>query len=66
VQLEATKVPSKLKKAVKMKSVKKKTKEDLNPDTIDLNKKILHVAWHPKDNLVAVGASNNLFLFNAQ
>lgn len=65
VQLEATKVASKIKKPVKMKGAKKKSKEELNPENIDFMKKTLHVAWHPKENLIAVGASNNLFLFNA-
>jgi len=65
VQLEATKVASKIKKPVKMKGAKKKSKEELNPENIDFMKKILHVAWHPMENLIAVGASNNLFLFNA-
>jgi len=65
VQLEATKAASKVKKPVKMKNVKKKTKDELNPDNIDFTKKILHAAWHPTENLVAVGAANNLFLFNA-
>jgi len=36
---------------------------NINPDTIDFNKKCLHVTWHPKENLVAVGASNNMFIF---
>jgi len=65
VQLEATKVASKVKKPVKMKPAKKKSKDELNPDNLDFSKKMLHVAWHPWENLVAVGASNNLFLFNA-
>jgi len=65
VQLEATKVASKIKKPVKMKGAKKKSKEELNPENIDFTKKILHVAWHPHENLIAVGAANNLFLFNA-
>lgn len=65
VQLEATKVASKIKKPVKMKGAKKKSKEELNPENIDFMKKTLHVAWHPTENLIAVGASNNLFLFNA-
>lgn len=65
VQLEATKAASKVKKPVKMKNAKKKTKDELNPDNIDFTKKILHAAWHPNENLVAVGAANNLFLFNA-
>jgi serine/threonine-protein phosphatase 2A regulatory subunit B len=58
-------VASKIKKPVKMKGVKKKSKEELNPENIDFTKKILHVAWHPRENLIAVGATNNLFLFNA-
>lgn len=65
VQLEATKVASKVKKPVKMKPAKKKSKDELNPDNLDFSKKMLHVAWHPWEKLVAVGASNNLFLFNA-
>jgi len=65
VQLEATKVASKVKKPVKMKPAKKKGKDELNPDTLDYSKKMLHVAWHPWENLVAFGASNNLFLFNS-
>jgi len=46
---------------------KKETKkhEEINPDTIDFTKKALHVAWHPKDNLIAVGAANNLYLYSA-
>ena len=48
-----------------MKAAKKKGKDELNPDTLDFSKKILHVAWHPEANIIAVGASNNLFLFNA-
>ena len=40
-----------------------KKKDDINPDSIDFSKKCLHMAWHPTDNFVAVGASNNLFLY---
>lgn len=36
-----------------------------NPDNIDFNKKCLHVAWHPREALVAVGASNNMYIFAA-
>jgi len=65
VTLEATKIASKVKKPVKMKPTKKKTKDELNPDALDYTRKILHVAWHPHENLVAAGANNNLFLFHA-
>lgn len=36
-------------------------REDLDP--VDFNKKILHASWHPKENIIAVAATNNLFIF---
>lgn len=63
--MEATKIASKVKKPVKMKPTTKKTKDELNPDALDLTRKILHLTWHPHENLVAAGANNNIFLFNA-
>jgi serine/threonine-protein phosphatase 2A regulatory subunit B len=30
---------------------------------VDFNKKILHASWNPKDNVIAVAATNNLFIF---
>lgn len=42
-----------------------KKNDEINPDTIDYTKKALHVAWHPKENLIAVGAANNLYLYAA-
>jgi len=38
-------------------------KEEINVDTIDYNKKILHASWHPNENSIAVAATNNLFIF---
>lgn len=38
-------------------------KEEINVDTIDFNKKILHASWHPNENSIAVAATNNLFIF---
>jgi hypothetical protein len=32
-------------------------------DFSSYNKKCLHVALHPKEDIIAVGASNNLFLY---
>ena len=34
-------------------------------DAMDWNKKCLHVAQHPHEDLIAVGASNNLFLYSS-
>jgi serine/threonine-protein phosphatase 2A regulatory subunit B len=43
----------------------KKSDIELNVDDIDFNKKVLHVAWHPQDDIVAVAANNNLYLYAA-
>ncbi|CAO3646874.1 unnamed protein product [Cunninghamella blakesleeana] len=32
-------------------------------ENMDFNKKILHASWHPKENSIAVAATNNLFIF---
>lgn len=43
---------------------KKKNKDEIvSPDALDFTKKILHTAWHPNDNILAVAATNNLYLF---
>ncbi|OAD07630.1 hypothetical protein MUCCIDRAFT_77417 [Mucor lusitanicus CBS 277.49] len=34
-------------------------------DYMDYSKKILHSSWHPKENTIAVAATNNLFIFTA-
>jgi hypothetical protein len=37
----------------------------LDVERIDFGKKILHVAWHPNMNAVAVAGLNNLYLYQA-
>lgn len=37
----------------------------INTDNIDFNKKILHASYHPRENTVAIAATNNLFIFSA-
>ncbi|TIC48412.1 protein phosphatase 2A regulatory B subunit [Wallemia mellicola] len=39
-------------------------KDEMNLDNIDFNKKILHASWHPNEDTIAIGATNNLFLFS--
>jgi hypothetical protein len=41
----------------------KRKKDEISVDCLDFNKKILHTAWHPTENIIAVAATNNLFLF---
>lgn len=46
-------------------NLKKKAKKDeISVDSIDLNKRIFHTAWHPQENIIAVGSTKNLYLFN--
>ena len=42
----------------------KKKKDEISVDSIDFNRKILYSAWHPKENIVAVAATNNLYIFH--
>uniref|UniRef100_A0A0N5AH22 Serine/threonine-protein phosphatase 2A 55 kDa regulatory subunit B n=1 Tax=Syphacia muris TaxID=451379 RepID=A0A0N5AH22_9BILA len=37
--------------------------EEVGADALDFNKKILHTAWHPRENIIALAATNRLFIF---
>lgn len=39
-------------------------KRDLELDSIDFKKSILHLSWHPFENSVAIAATNNLYIFS--
>ncbi|XP_021962368.1 protein phosphatase PP2A 55 kDa regulatory subunit isoform X2 [Folsomia candida] len=43
--------------------LKPRKKDEIGVDCLDFSKKILHTAWHPRENIIAVAATNNLFLF---
>jgi len=34
-------------------------------EPLDFNKKILHASWHPRENTIAIAATNNLFLYSS-
>ncbi|KAA6388143.1 MAG: hypothetical protein EZS28_016333, partial [Streblomastix strix] len=40
--------------------------EPLTADSVDLNRKIVKLAWHPKLNILALAACSNLFLYADQ
>ena len=44
----------------------RKRKDEVSVDSLDFNRKILHAAWHPRDNILAIAATNNLYLFHEQ
>lgn len=37
----------------------------INSNNVDFNKKILHASYHPKEDTIAIAATNNLFIFSA-
>lgn len=45
--------------------VKPGLKDAMQLEPLDFNKKILHASWHPKENTIAIAATNNLFLYSA-
>ncbi|NXF13243.1 2ABD phosphatase, partial [Smithornis capensis] len=64
--LEASRESSRARAILKPRKVctgGKRKKDEISVDSLDFNKKILHTAWHPTDNIIAVAATNNLYLF---
>ncbi|XP_076472056.1 serine/threonine-protein phosphatase 2A 55 kDa regulatory subunit B beta isoform-like isoform X1 [Babylonia areolata] len=41
----------------------KRKKDEISVDSLDFNKKILHTGWHPLENIIAIAATNNLYIF---
>ncbi|MEQ2218110.1 Serine/threonine-protein phosphatase 2A 55 kDa regulatory subunit B gamma isoform, partial [Xenoophorus captivus] len=67
VTLEASRESSKPRAVLKPRRVcaagGKRRKDDISVDSLDFTKKILHTAWHPNENIIAIAATNNLYIF---
>ncbi|XP_028852631.1 serine/threonine-protein phosphatase 2A 55 kDa regulatory subunit B alpha isoform isoform X1 [Denticeps clupeoides] len=66
VTLEASRESSKPHMVLKPRKVcagGKRKKDEITVDSLDFSKKILHTAWHPNDNVIAVATTNNLYIF---
>jgi len=67
VTLEASPDIAKPKTILKPRKVSTQTrrkKDEIAVDCLDYNKKILHTAWHPHENTIAVAATNQLYIFH--
>ncbi|KAK0142469.1 Serine/threonine-protein phosphatase 2A regulatory subunit B gamma isoform [Merluccius polli] len=60
VTLEASRESSKPRAVLKP---RRRRKDDIGVDSLDFSKKILHTAWHPAENIIAIAATNNLYIF---
>ncbi|CAG5117705.1 unnamed protein product [Candidula unifasciata] len=58
--------PKTVLKPRKVSSGGKRKKDEISVDCLDFNKKILHTAWHPLENIVAIAATNNLYVFSSK
>jgi len=69
VTFEASKDWIKPRSALQAKKVcnaARKKKGEVSVDQLDFHSKVLHSAWHPKDNIIAVAATNNLFIYDGK
>lgn len=69
VTLEASRENSRPRALLKPKKINvggKKKKDEISVDSLDFHRKILHTAWHPNDHIIAVAATNNLYIFDSQ
>ncbi|GAU91585.1 hypothetical protein RvY_03812 [Ramazzottius varieornatus] len=72
VTYEASKDVTKVKAVLKSKkiitgsdrlSAQKRKKDEIATDSLDYSRKVLHASWHPKENVLALCSTNNLFMF---
>lgn len=42
---------------------RKRKKDEISVDSLVFSKKILHTAWYPANNMIAMASTNNLYIF---
>ncbi|KAG5849663.1 serine/threonine-protein phosphatase 2A 55 kDa regulatory subunit B gamma isoform-like isoform X1 [Anguilla rostrata] len=66
VTLEAAQDSGKTRAVLKTRRVRsggKRRRDHVTVDSLDFTRKILHMAWHPTENIIAIAATNNLYIF---
>ncbi|CAF4086112.1 unnamed protein product [Rotaria sp. Silwood2] len=59
--------PRQLLKAKKVTpSARRNRRDEINSDSLEFSKKILHCAYHPTDNIIAIATAHNLFTYVAK
>ena len=47
-------------------TARRNRREEIHPDSLEFSKKILHCAYHPTDNIIAIATAHNLFTYMAK
>ncbi|CAF3485586.1 unnamed protein product [Adineta steineri] len=47
-------------------AARRNRRDEINPDSLEFPKKILHCAYHPVDNIIAIATAHNLFTYVAK
>lgn len=49
-----------------LQSARRNRRDEIHPDSLEFTKKILHCAYHPTDNIIAIATAHNLFTYIAK
>ena len=49
-----------------LQSARRNRRDEINPDSLEFTKKILHCAYHPTDDIIAIATAHNLFTYIAK
>ncbi|CAF1010184.1 unnamed protein product [Adineta steineri] len=49
-----------------LQSARRNRRDEINPDSLEFSKKILHCAYHPTDDIIAIATAHNLFTYTAK
>ena len=44
----------------------KRKRNEIQLSEIDYTKKVLHSAWHPKEHIIAIAATNRLLIYDSK
>lgn len=47
-------------------TARRNRRDEINVDSLEYSKKILHCAYHPTDDLIAIATAHNLFTYMAK
>ncbi|XP_065184028.1 serine/threonine-protein phosphatase 2A 55 kDa regulatory subunit B alpha isoform-like [Sycon ciliatum] len=58
--------PLKHRKVIAGSTNTKRKKDEFNLESMDYSKKVLHATWHPREDILAIAATNNLYIFRSK